>query len=93
MQALALMDRLIALLGGGIEPAAANIAADTLMAYVTGFVLQEQAPRSTPAPFPVSLQELHEHFPRVFRNLGMADDDITFHAAVRAILDGFASPA
>jgi TetR/AcrR family transcriptional regulator, tetracycline repressor protein len=93
MQALALMDRLIALLDEDIEAAAATIAADTLMAYVTGFVLQEQSQGSTPAPYPVPLQELHERFPRVFRNLEKADDDTTFHTALSAILDGFTNPA
>jgi TetR/AcrR family transcriptional regulator, tetracycline repressor protein len=93
MEALALMDRLIALLDVGIEPTEANVAADTLMAYVTGFVLQEQTQKATPAPFPVSLQELQERFPGVFRNLGDDDDDAAFHTAISAILDGFTNGA
>jgi hypothetical protein len=73
--------------------ASLHIAADTLMAYLTGFVLQEQSQGSTLAPFPIPLPELHQRFPRVFRNLDTSDDDTAFQLAVGAILDGFTHPA
>jgi hypothetical protein len=43
LSALALIDRLIGALEPGIAADRVNVAADTLMAYVTGFVPQEQS--------------------------------------------------
>jgi len=88
MSALALMDRLIALLEPALPAGAAHVAADTLMAYVTGFVLQEQS--AAEAPFPMSPAELAARFPRVFRAVG-ADDDENFRAAMAAIVRGFSA--
>ncbi len=88
MNALALMDRLIALLEPALTPGTAYVAADTLMAYVTGFVLQEQS--GAQAPFPMSPEELADRFPRVFRAVG-ADDEENFRTAVTAIIRGFAA--
>jgi TetR/AcrR family transcriptional regulator, tetracycline repressor protein len=88
MSALALMDRLIALLEPALAPGTAYVAADTLMAYVTGFVLQEQS--GAQVPFPMSPAELANRFPRVYRAIG-ADDEENFRAAVTAIIRGFAA--
>lgn len=85
---LALMERLIQLLEGGVPPERASLAADTLMAYLTGFVLQEQVAESAASAFPASLDELHARFPRVFALT--TDDDVIFDAAISAILAGFA---
>jgi TetR/AcrR family tetracycline transcriptional repressor len=93
LSALALMERLIAALEPGIAADRVNVAADTLMAYVTGFVLQEQS--GVPDRFPLSLDELAARFPRIFRTVG-GDDDRDFTTAVTAIIAGFrdqASPA
>jgi TetR/AcrR family transcriptional regulator, tetracycline repressor protein len=84
--ALALMDRLIGLLEPDIRPAFANMAADTLMSYIGGFVLQEQIDAGTWDP-PAPLDELRVRFPLVFR--GPSDDETTFATAIAAIIDGF----
>lgn len=86
LSALALMERLIAALEPGIAADRVNLAADTLMAYVTGFVLQEQS--GDPASFPLTLDELAARFPRIFRTVG-GDDDRDFGVAVTAIIAGF----
>ena len=86
LSALALMDRLIALLEPGIAAELANVAADTLMAYVTGFVLQEQS--GVLGPFPISPEELAARFPRVFRPVS-TDDDQNFIMAAATIIIGF----
>jgi TetR/AcrR family transcriptional regulator, tetracycline repressor protein len=87
--ALALMERLIAALEPGIAADRVNVAADTLMAYVTGFVLQEQS--GVPDRFPLTLDELATRFPRIFRAVGR-DDDHEFATAVVAIIGGFREP-
>jgi hypothetical protein len=89
LSALALMDRLITALEPGLAADRVNVAADTLMAYVTGFVLQEQS--GEPARFPLTLDELTARFPRIFRTVG-GDDDCEFATAVTAIIAGFRGP-
>jgi TetR/AcrR family tetracycline transcriptional repressor len=91
LEALALMERLIGLLDEGIEQALATDAADTLLSYVTGYVLQEQV-QAGGAGFGVRLEELRERFPRVLR-AAAADDDRTFTRGVTAIIAGFSPPA
>lgn len=86
MGALALMERLIGVLEPALRPGSASIAADTLMSYVTGFVLQEQISTGTWDP-PAPLEELRSRFPLVFG--GLRDDETTFHTAIAAIIDGF----
>jgi TetR/AcrR family tetracycline transcriptional repressor len=86
LSALTLMERLIAALEPGIAADRVNVAADTLMAYVTGFVLQEQS--GIPDRFPLTLDELAARFPRIFRTVG-GDDDRDFTTAVTAIINGF----
>jgi TetR/AcrR family tetracycline transcriptional repressor len=90
LSALALMERLIAALEPGIAADRVNVAADTLMAYVTGFVLQEQS--GIPDRFPLSLDELAARFPRIFRTVG-GGDDRDFTTAVIAIITGFRDQA
>jgi TetR/AcrR family transcriptional regulator, tetracycline repressor protein len=90
LSALALMERLIAILEPGVGAERAHNAADTLMAYVTGFVLGEQS--DTPTRFPLTLEELAARFPRVFRGAG-GDDDVQFTMALTAIMTGFGGPA
>jgi TetR/AcrR family tetracycline transcriptional repressor len=90
VNALALMERLIAILEGGVSLEQTGVAADTLMAYITGFVLQEQA--GAPQQFPLTMQELAERFPRVLRAAG-GDDDEMFATAVATIIAGFGDRA
>jgi TetR/AcrR family transcriptional regulator, tetracycline repressor protein len=89
LNALALMERLIEILEPGVGDGLANIAADTLMAYVTGFVLQEQS--GIPVRFPLTLAELASRYPRIFRAVGDDDDD-KFDLAVNTIIAGFLRP-
>jgi TetR/AcrR family tetracycline transcriptional repressor len=88
LEALALMERLITVLEAGIDPASANDAADTLLSYVTGFVLQEQV-QAAGAGLPAPFEDLQARFPRVMRAAGAGDDDRTFRHAVTAIIEGF----
>lgn len=90
LNALALMERLIEILEPDVGDGLANAAADTLMAYVTGFVLQEQS--GIPVRFPLTLAELADRFPRIFRAVGRGDDD-EFDLAVTTIIAGFRRPA
>jgi TetR/AcrR family transcriptional regulator, tetracycline repressor protein len=90
LNALELMERLIANLEGGVPLELTGVAADTLMAYVTGFVLQEQA--GAPQQFPLTVQELAGRFPRVLRAAG-GDDDEMFATAVATIISGFSDRA
>jgi TetR/AcrR family transcriptional regulator, tetracycline repressor protein len=90
LSALALMDQLIAILEGGVTADLAGVAADALLAYVTGFVLQEQA--GIPQQFPLTMRELAERFPRVLR-AAAGDDDETFTIAVATIIAGFGAVA
>jgi TetR/AcrR family tetracycline transcriptional repressor len=88
LSALTLMDRLIAILEAGIAADLASLAADTLMAYVTGFVLQEQS--GIPERFPLTLDELAARFPRIVRAVG-EDEDEKFAVAVNSIIAGFSA--
>lgn len=88
--AFALMERLIALLECGLAPERADVAADTLMSYVTGFVLQEQVEASAAPALP--LDELVTRFPRVFRG-SEADDEDVFEESVAAVVEGFVARA
>jgi TetR/AcrR family tetracycline transcriptional repressor len=90
LNALVLMERLIAILEGGVTLELTGVAADALMAYVTGFVLQEQV--EAPQQFPFTARELAERFPRVLRAAGR-DDDETFAIAVATIIAGFSDRA
>ena len=89
LAAMELMDRLVALLDEGLDPAAAILAGDALMSYVTGFTLQEAL--ATPPTFLASVDDLATRFPRLFGD-GTPDDDATFDAAVDAIVTGFGRP-
>lgn len=89
LNALTLMERLIEILEPGVGDGLASIAADTLMAYVTGFTLQEQS--GIPVRFPLTLAELASRFPRISRAVGDDDDD-KFDLAVNTIIAGFLHP-
>jgi TetR/AcrR family tetracycline transcriptional repressor len=90
LNALELMERLIAGLEDGVPLELTGAAADTLMAYVTGFVLQEQI--GAPQQFPLTVPELAARFPRVLRAAG-SDDDEMFATAVATIIAGFSDRA
>jgi TetR/AcrR family transcriptional regulator, tetracycline repressor protein len=67
-EALSIMERLLATLDAGGVPAADRpVAADMLLSYVTGFVLQEQAEPGVPAAA-VDPGEMVERFPLTMRD-------------------------
>ena len=91
VEALRLMERLMSTLAGGLPAAQVPAAADTLMSYVTGFVLQEQLEASAGGPDRgMSETDLAKRFPWVFEGVTQPSSDATFAAGVEAILRGFA---
>jgi TetR/AcrR family tetracycline transcriptional repressor len=86
--ALALMSRLVGLLDPAVSPSFANVAGDTLMSYITGYVLQEQI-QSNMQQLPALPAELATQFPLLFRGIGPTDDDVMFDVAIAAIITGF----
>jgi TetR/AcrR family transcriptional regulator, tetracycline repressor protein len=91
LDALALMERLISVLEAGIDLTLAASAADALLSYITGYVLQEQMPPGG-AVLTVPLDELRARVPRVLRGAQTNDDEM-YRRAVTAIIDGFTRPA
>jgi len=90
--ALALIERLLELLATGIEPDRVNVAADTLLSYVTGFTLQEQIGTDIHPLDPRLIANGQALFPRVFASFG-CDPEVTFTDALQTILAGFESRA
>ncbi len=90
--ALAVMERLLATLGqAGLVAGSTHVAADTLVSYVTGFVLQEQLDPAPPAGSAEELRTLMDRFPLVFAAAGdgreMSSQGL-FAASVTLILNG-----
>jgi TetR/AcrR family tetracycline transcriptional repressor len=66
--ALALMERLLQTLAdAGVPAADLAVAADTLLGFVTGYVLQEQSTGEPPGLEPVEIDALLKRFPLVAR--------------------------
>ncbi len=84
--ALELMERLITMLEPLVGDARANPAADTLLAYLTGYVLQEEAAMAA-GRIAAPPDELRSRFPRIFG--GIEEPDASFETAVRAIIAGY----
>jgi TetR/AcrR family tetracycline transcriptional repressor len=86
---LGLMERLQeTLVDAGVVPAERGMAADTLMSYVTGFVLQEQTD-AVPLGFAdkTRIAELATRYPLTFSGSG-ADPDMTFQRSLRMLCGG-----
>jgi TetR/AcrR family transcriptional regulator, tetracycline repressor protein len=88
--ALGVIERLLELLATGIKPDRVNVAADTLLSYVTGFTLQEQIGTDIHPLDPRLITNGPALFPRVFASLG-CDPETTFTDALQTILAGFES--
>ena len=95
-QALQLMETLQNTLAEGLAEAVVSVAADTLLSYVTGYVLQEQLGAQAESPGSLGqpdVEALHVRFPRTFSGLDQLSDDDAFSVAVDAIIAGFAGAA
>ena len=67
--ALSLMERLLSTLcEANVAPEHRPIAADTLLSYVTGFVLQEQSEATSPQLTADDVAELTRHFPLTMKH-------------------------
>jgi TetR/AcrR family tetracycline transcriptional repressor len=84
--ALSLMERLLATLrDGGMPEAESAVAADVLMSYVTGFVLQEQAEPEVTPPADADLAALATRFPLTFAAGSAAVADEMFNRGIRRL--------
>lgn len=84
--ALSVMERLLqSLQDGGVRPGHSGVAADTLLSYVTGFVLQEQS--DSPAPQITAEQgaAITERFPLTVANASAHDEEEMFDRSIRLI--------
>ena len=88
--ALDLMERLLRLLSHGIATDRLNVAGDTLLSYVTGYVLQEQIGADASGFDAALLAEAPARYPLVFTDRD-DDSDTAFTMALEAILTGFAA--
>ncbi|MBO0652532.1 TetR/AcrR family transcriptional regulator C-terminal domain-containing protein [Streptomyces triculaminicus] len=94
--ALSLMERLLrTLLDAGLPADHCDIAADTLLSHVTGFVLQEQnQPTTPPAVTAERYAELREQFPLLMSpSMPRPSQDEKFTRSLRLLCTGFATPA
>jgi TetR/AcrR family transcriptional regulator, tetracycline repressor protein len=88
-RALQLMETLQTTLSAGLPEGSVSLAADTLLSYVTGYVLQEQLGDETGPASQAELDALAVRFPRTFSGVGQLSDDEAFGTAVDAIIAGF----
>ncbi|WP_276611588.1 TetR/AcrR family transcriptional regulator C-terminal domain-containing protein [Cryptosporangium phraense] len=87
--ALALMERLQRTLdAAGVAPAERAVAADTLLSYVTGFVLQEQSDSATPVDAERAA-DLAARYPLTVA--GDPDPDAMFGTSLRLLYAGIAT--
>ncbi|MFI5952804.1 TetR/AcrR family transcriptional regulator [Cryptosporangium sp. NPDC051539] len=88
--ALALMERLQQTLdAAGVPAADRGVAADTLLSYVTGFVLQEQSDTASP-PDARAAAGLAAAYPLTVAGSG-SDPDTMFRSSVRVLCAGIAT--
>jgi TetR/AcrR family tetracycline transcriptional repressor len=86
------MERMLTTLrDAGVPPPDRVVAADTLFSYVTGFVLQEQAPAPSPALTPDELTSFATRFPLTLAEGGGADADELFVRSLRLQCAGIAT--
>jgi TetR/AcrR family tetracycline transcriptional repressor len=95
--ALALMERLQQTLdAAGMAPAQRPVAADTLLSYVTGFVLQEQSDPAppqlleTPSTADPATADLAARYPMTVAG-GGSDPDTMFRDSLQLLCDGIAT--
>ena len=82
--ALSLMERLLSTLcEAKVAPEHRPVAADTLLSYVTGFVLQEQSESTSPQLTAEGVAELTRHFPLTMRHGPEYEPDEMFLRSLR----------
>ncbi|MDM7856571.1 TetR/AcrR family transcriptional regulator C-terminal domain-containing protein [Cellulomonas alba] len=88
--ALTLVERLLSTLtGAGLTRTDAGVVADTVLGYVTGFVLQEQAERGPDVELdPHAWARLRAAFPVTFEQAAGVDDDETFARGLALLCAG-----
>jgi hypothetical protein len=75
----------------GVPPDERGMAADTLLSYVTGFVLQEQTDPPPPGDVdPAFIANLSSRYPLTFGGSG-PDPDLMFQRSLRLLCGGIAS--
>jgi TetR/AcrR family tetracycline transcriptional repressor len=88
--ALSLMERLQQTLAeAGVPAGECGMAADTLLSYVTGFVLQEQGDSVAPQITAGEFAALAERFPRTLASGSAASEDDIFTRSVRLLCRAF----
>ena len=86
--AFGIMETLMTRLAEGVAADRVGTCADTLLSYITGYVMQEQ--HEGPSGFTAeSLADLGARFPHVFSGGSPPPSAVTFRASLEAILDGF----
>ncbi|MFE0021706.1 TetR/AcrR family transcriptional regulator [Amycolatopsis sp. NPDC059021] len=86
--ALALMERLLRTLAdAGVPERERIIGADTVLSYVTGFVLQEQSESAAPGVGAGSA-DLVERFPLTVEGASMYEEDEMFARSIRLLCEG-----
>jgi AcrR family transcriptional regulator len=93
--ALRLLERLLTTLtDAGLTRRDAGTVADTVLGYVTGFVLQEQAEHGADAESdPQAWARLRTSFPVTFDDAAGEDDDVTFARGLALLCAGAATLA
>jgi TetR/AcrR family tetracycline transcriptional repressor len=87
--ALSVMERLLRTLGdAGVPVEHQPVVADTLLSYVTGFVLQGQGDSHTPEISAKDAADLHERFPLTIAGAARHDQDEKFTRSVRLLCAG-----
>ena len=86
--ALQVFEHLLTILASGVEEARLGIAAETLVGYIIGYVLQEQASAAI-GPDPLLAAISPTEHPFITRQYGSIPADDRFTSAIEAIIAGF----
>lgn len=89
--ALALMERLLGTLGAaGVPVEHRSVAADTVLSYITGFVVQEQSDSQAPPVTEVDYASMRQRFPLLMTERPDYDVDEIFRRSVDLLCAGIA---
>lgn len=86
--ALQVFERLLTILASGVEVERLGIAGETLVGYIIGYVLQEQASAAI-GPEPLLAAISPEQHPTIAGQYGVIPADDRFTTAIEAIIAGF----
>lgn len=87
-EALQVFERLLTILASGVEVERLGIAGETLVGYIIGYVLQEQASAAI-GPEPLLAAISSEEHPTIAGQYGVIPADDRFTTAIEAIIAGF----